>query len=141
MQRSGLRRDLTWRGQISKRTDLFGVGRLLLKKLTLQLVDFDLAIRFEHRANERDREGDDNHDGRLTGGRRRAPALRRFGAPRCGLTMRRARGGTRLWSSRGTTGVDAPRKTDDAHDATFRAIRRRADRARGLLAISPTLAS
>jgi hypothetical protein len=137
VQRSGLRRDLTWRGQISKRTDLFGVGRLLLKKLTLQLVDFDLAIRFKHRAREGYRERDNNHDGRLTYGRRRAPTLRRFGASRCGLTMSWARSGTSRW----TTGVDATRKTDDAHDATFRAIRRRADRARGLPEISPTLAS
>jgi hypothetical protein len=137
VQRSGLRRNLTGRGHIGERTDLFGVGRLLLKKLTLQLVDFDLAIRLIHRAREGNRERDNNHNGRLTGGRRRAPTLSRFGASRGGLTMSWARSGTSRWA----TSVDATRKTDNAHDATFCAIRRRADRARGLLAISPTLAS
>ena len=137
MQRSGLRRDLTGRGHIGERANLFGVGRLLLKELTLQLVDFDLTIRLEHRARKRNCERDDNHNGRFARGRRRAPALRRFGATRSGLTMSWARSGT----SRCASGVDSTRKTDDAHDATFRAIRRRADRARGLRAISLTLAS
>jgi hypothetical protein len=108
-----------------------------LKELTLQLVDFDLAIRLKHRARERYRERDNNHNGRFACGRRRAPTLRRFGATRGGLTMSRARSGT----SRRATGVDATRKTDDTHGATFRAIRSRADRARGLRATSPTLAS
>ena len=141
MQRSGLRRDLTRRGHIGERTHLFGVRRLLLEKLTLQLVDFDLAIRFKHRTRKGYGERDHDDDGRLTGGRRRTTALRRLGTPRSGLAMSRARRRTSLWAIGLTTGVDATGKTDDAHDATFRAIRRRAERARGLRATSPTPAS
>ena len=141
MQRSGLRRDLTGRGHIGERTHLFGVGRLLLKELTLQLVDFYLAIRFKHRAREGYRQRDDDHDGRFAGGRRGSPTFRRFGTPRRGLTMSGARRGPSLWAIGLTTGVDATGKTDDAHDTTFRAMRRRAERARGLRAISPTPAS
>jgi hypothetical protein len=120
---------------------LFGVGRLLLEKLTLQLVDFDLAIRFKHRAREGDSESDHDDDGGLTGGRRRTPALRRLRSTGSGLAMSGARRRTSRWAIGLTTGVDATGKTDDAHDATFRAIRRRAERARGLRAISPTPAS
>ncbi len=137
MQRSGLCGDLTGRRQIGQGTYLLGVGRLQLKKLTLQLVNFDLPVRLEHRSGQRNRQSDDDHHRRPTRRRRGTPALGYFGTPWSTVSVGRTSGGT----ARRTSRVDTTWKADDTHGATFRAARRRAERARGLRAISPTLAN
>lgn len=140
MQRPRLGRNLTRRGHVRERTDLFGVTRLRLEKFILQLVDLYLSIRDEHAAREREDHRNGHYHRRATRYRGAAPQGPNRVSPRsAGAMGRRAH----RWGDETLTltRVRSARKSDDTHCANFHATRKRAERARGFKATSAGLAS